>query len=154
MHIANTPNPIYNYFLGNGALLEHIVIIVIIPQMFNTFSKLDLKRLGLFLIQSQHSKENISDRRKWLSPHRFTFFDIPSFSGIGPFLLLSLPFSLLVDACAAADKRTAFVFSRSRFKIRFSPILTIIACLLFKLSEGAVMAGSELEADMRASSSW
>ena len=151
MHIANTPNPIYNYFLGNGALLEHIVIIVIIPQMFNTFSKLDLKRLGLFLIQSQHSKENISDRRKWLSPHRFTFFDIPSFSGIGPFLLLLLPSSLLVDAC---DTRIAFVFSRSLVKIRFSPILTIIACLLFKLSEGAVMAGSELEADMRASSSW
>ena len=44
MHIANTPNPIYNYFLGNGALLEHIVIIVIIPQMFNTFSKLDLEK--------------------------------------------------------------------------------------------------------------
>lgn len=81
--------------------------------------------------------------------HFFTFFDIPSFSGVGPFLLLLLlPFSLLVDT------RIASVFSRSLFKIRFSPILTIMACLLFKLSEGAVMAGSELEAGMRASSSW
>lgn len=77
---------------------------------------------------------------------------MPSFSGIGPFLLL--PFSLLVDACAALDTRIAFVFSRSLFKIRFSPILTIMACLLFKLSEGAVMAGSEPEASMKASSSW
>ena len=82
--------------------------------------------------------------------HRFTFFDIPSFSGIGPFLLVLLPLSMLVDACAAAD---TFVFSRSLAKIRFSPILTIMACLLFKLSEGAEMAGSEIEAGMRASSS-
>ena len=89
--------------------------------------------------------------------HRFTFFEIPAFSDVGPFLLLSLlPFSLLVGACGAGDTlaRTAFVFSRSLFKIRFSPILTIMACLLFKLSEGAVMAGSGLEAGMRASSSW
>jgi hypothetical protein len=83
--------------------------------------------------------------------HRFTFFDIPSFSGIGSFLLLLLlPFSLL----AADDTRIVLVFSRSLFKIRFSPILTIMACLLFKLSEEAVMAGSESEAGMRASSSW
>lgn len=86
--------------------------------------------------------------------HRFTFFDFISLSGIGPFLLLLLPFFLLVDACAADDTRIAFVFSRSLVKIRFSPILTIMACLLFKLSEGALMAASELAAGMRASSSW
>jgi len=103
------------------------------------------------LVYSREPKFHIQTKRVMaVVSHRFTFFDIPSFSGIDTFLL---PLSLLVDVCAAADTRMAFVFSRSLFKIRFSPILTIMACLLFKLSEGAAMTGSEAEAGRRASSS-